>query len=643
MPLLQTLSITFTGAPIPFGKIGFPPKQLQDIIDKIKADIKAGKSFLNGLKQEFKLPAELQKGLEELDKNLKKITENNYQGLKDALPGLFGKTGTTVVTARNRLLDVLGQAQSASSQKFLGMPISQWSVLGNTLYEASQSFGNHVREISGTQTEDKVLTLQTIYGNTAIVNATVNINSTAAVANLSKSAYPIINVGETVVFNSVEKTVIGKIYTGTGQNVSFSSTTANTNVYSANVATLNLANLVIGTGTIKLQPGMYINVAGEIRQVNTINSLGDYLTVYSPMRATNTATELKVETGFFVNTAFAAAATDQEVKIKNEFIANSLCLSNVITGNGTTFTSVISVGDKIYYDELEYFVLSVTNTEIVVDDFLRATQEPKRLFKVTEEAAVMRVVESNSPDDILAMFDGLDQLSTNYTEPLTAGLTTRYRKSDGTYATIQSATPVHVTQSLQNGARITNAVTRTLQRMLDDLQNDAIEALSDSELVNYLEEITDELDARRKELIDAIEQDLAAINAVKGLLKGLLKLFQASCSKKKKGDDPEDPDDSSDQYLNLILAPNPLRQGCDAAVNDLPELLDAADAEYKDVVIPTPNVAYDAITVDGFDPDFNDVDYNYKPQIGAGGNGDITIDGDSDLGAKPVDPCTQPC
>ena len=640
---MQTLALTFSDFPVPFGKGKFPPQSLKDLIDKIKKDIESGKSFLNGLKNEFKLPEDLQKNLDALDENLKKITENNFEGLKTSLTGLFANTSPAVANARSNLLNVLGKAQSAASQEFLGMPISQWSVLGNTLYEASQSFGNHVREISGTQTEDKVLTLQTIYGNTAIVNATVNINSTVAVANLSKSAYPIINVGETVVFNSVEKKVVGKSYTGTGQTVSFNSTTANTNLYSTNIATLNLANLVIGTGSLKLQPGMYINVASEIKQINTINALGDYLTVYSPFRTTSTSTELKVETGFFVNTAFAAAATDQEVKIKNEFIANSLCLSNVITGNGTTFTDTISVGDKVYYNEQEYFVLSVTNNQIVVDDVLRASAAPKRLFKVVKETAVMRVVESNSPEEILAMFDGLDQLSTSFDAPLTSGLVTKYRKSDGTYATVEAATPVQVTQSLQNGAKLTNAVTRTLQKMLNELQNDAIAALSESELVNYIEDITDELEERRRELMDAIEKDLAAINAVKGLLKGLLKLFQASCSKKKKGDDPEDPDDSSDQYLNLILSPNPLRQGCDATVSDVPEILDEADREYKEVIVPTPNVAYDAITVDGFDPDFNDVDYNYKPQLPAGGNGDITVDGDADLGAKPVDPCTQPC
>jgi hypothetical protein len=641
LPLLQALSITFTGAPIPFGKIGFPPKQLQDIIDKIKQDIKNGKSFLNGLKNEFKLPADIQKALEEADANIKKFTENNYQGLKDSLPALFAKGGA-VETARNRLLGVLGQAQSAQSQEFLGMPISQWSVLGNTLYEATQSFGNHTRELSGTQTEDKVLTLQTLYGNTVITNATVNLSSTTAVANLSKTAYPIVKIGDTVVFSNVQKTVVGKTYIATSEYVTCNVAESNTTIYAANTQLFNFLDYTLGSGTIKIQPGMYLKVNGEIKQIETVDESGEFVTVTAPVRNSFANLELNIESGFVVNSAFASTATDQLVRIKSELVANSLCLSNVITGNGTTFTSALSVGDKVYYDEREFFVLAVTDTSITVDDTLLATPEPRRIYKVTKETAVMRVVESNSPDDILAMFDGLDQLSTNYDAPLTEGLTTRYRKSDGTYATVDSSTPVSVTQSLQK-PELVNAVTRTLQKLLDEFQNEAIQALSDSEIVNYLEEITDELDEKRKELLDSIEQDLAAINAVKGLLKGLLKLFQASCSKKKKGDDPENPDDSSDQYLRLILTPNPTRQGCDATVSDLPELLDAADAEYKTFPVPEVDTDLDPPPQLDVESDFGDVDYAYRPQTPAGGDGDIGVDGDPNLGPRPVDPCTQPC
>jgi hypothetical protein len=641
LPLLQALSITFTGAPIPFGKIGFPPKQLQDIIDKIKKDIQNGKSFLNGLKDEFKLPADIQTALEEADANLKKFTENNFQGLKDSLPDLFAKGGT-VEAARNRLLDVLGQAQDAQSQEFLGMPISQWSVLGNTLYEATQSFGNHTRELSGVQTEDKVLTLQTLYGNKIIPNATVNLASTTAVANLSKTSYPIVKIGDTVVFSNLEKTVVGKTYLATGQLVSCNTSESNTKIYVANPGSFNFLTYTLGSGSLKIQPGMYLKVNDEIKQIENIDESGEFVTVAAPIRNSFTSVQLNIESGFVVNTAFASVATDQLVRVKSELVASSLCLSNVITGNGTTFTSSLTVGDKIYYDEREFFVLDVTDTSITVDDSLLAAPEPRRIFKVTKETAVMRIVESNSPDDILAAFDGLDQLSTNYDAPLTEGLTTRYRKSDGTYATVDASKPISVTQSLQK-PQLVNAVTRTLQKLLDEFQNQAIQALSDSEIVNYLEEITDELDEKRRELLDSIEQDLAAINAVKGLLKGLLKLFQASCSKKKKGDDPENPDDSSDQYLRLILTPNPTRQGCDATVSNLPELLDEADAEYKQFPVPPVDTDLDPPPQLEIVPDFNDVDYAYRPQTPAGGDGDIGVDGDPNLGPKPVDPCTQPC
>jgi len=513
--------------------------------------------------------------------------------------------------------------------------MGQWSILGNTLYDATQSFGNHVREISGTQVEDKVLTLQSLYGNTVIQNASVNVSSFTVVANTSMPVYPIVKIGDTIVINNLERTVVGKIFEPTGNTVNYDVSTASTIIYSNDLQQLNLAS-------IRLKSGVYINVNSEIKQVESINALGDFLTVLSPLRFSNTEIELNIETGFVVDTAFETVSTDQTLRIKSEFVANSICLGNVITGNGTTFTDSLVANNKVYYDEKEYYVLQVTDTEIVVDQPLRALNEPQRIFKVADETPVQRVIESNSPDDILAMFDEIDQLSTNLNASLSDGFQTRYRKSDGTYATIDAAKPVHVTQSLQR-ADILNAVNRTLQRLLDELQNDAIRELSESELVSYLEEITDELDLKRQELVDSVKQDLSAINAVKGMLKGMLKLFQSSCSKKKKGDDPENPDDSSDQYLNLILSPNPLRQGCDATINDLPDILDQADTEYKEFLIP-PVDPNDNIPSDYKDlPDLNDVQYQYRPQTAAGGNGDVGVDNEPDLGTKPVDPCTQPC
>jgi hypothetical protein len=182
---------------------------------------------------------------------------------------------------------------------------------------------------------------------------------------------------------------------------------------------------------------------------------------------------------------------------------------------------------------------------------------------------------------------------------------------------------------------------------LDDLQNDAIRGLSDSELIAYLNQQTNEINAIKNKLMDSINQDLAAINAVKGMLAGLLKLFQIACSKKKKGDDPENPDTSSDDYLKLILKVDPLTQGCSATESDFIQTLDDADAEFKGYSYTSPNVAVPTIAASTPPDQFDDADYNYglEQQQNTGGSGDVSIDNspDSLLPAKTVDPCTQPC
>jgi len=226
------------------------------------------------------------------------------------------------------------------------------------------------------------------------------------------------------------------------------------------------------------------------------------------------------------------------------------------------------------------------------------------------------------------------------------GLTTRFMAANGETMQVDAYKPVHVTQSLQK-PEVVRAVSRTMQSLIDDLQDDAIRHLSDGELITYLENRTNEIDELKNRLLDSVNQDVAAFNAIKGLLQGLLKLFQTSCSKKKKGDDPENPDTSSDDYLQLITIPNPSRQGCDATESDFSTLMDDADAEYKTLDIPDVEVS----TSDTTDTDATDfVDPNaalFVPERSdnGGGLGDIEFDDDADgaLPAKTVDPCTQPC
>jgi hypothetical protein len=58
-------------------------------------------------------------------------------------------------------------------------------------------------------------------------------------------------------------------------------------------------------------------------------------------------------------------------------------------------------------------------------------------------------------------------------------------------------------------------------------------------------------------------------------------------------------------------------------------------------------VAVPTIIATTQDDEFDDADYTYdlQQQQNAGGNGDVSIDGNPDslLPAKTVDPCTQPC
>ena len=648
---MQALAITFTGAPIPFGKIGkFPPESLKKIIEDIKKAIEDGKSALSALKAEFHnaLDRLIDKPLKNAVQSLDDLTKDGFAKLQNALPALFSKTGS-VATARQALLDRIGsvtQYASDPNNKMLGMTLNDWSMLGNTLYDSVQTFKNHTNGLSGVQTDDKYITLETIYGSIQVSNGTVNVasGSNVAYANLSKTTYPSINVGDTLTINTQVKVVTGLSYNSvSGGTVSV--TADGYNVTTSSVATMNLANISLGGGSLKLSPDMYIKVNSEIKQIESINAYGDYLTVYSAFRDNASAKTLYTEVGFTVNSNFTTTNTDASLYKTTAFCANSECLGDVIYGQGTTFTANISAGNKVYYDEQEFNVISVTDTEIVVDAPLRLLSN-EMVYKVIGEEAVFRITDSMNPDDVLATFDAADTMTSAFGENYIEGLTTRFMAANGETMQVNAYKPVHVTQSLQK-PELARAVTRTVQSLIDDLQDDAIRHLSDGELVSYLEQRTQEIDDMKNRLLDSVKQDIAAFNAIKGLLQGLLKLFQISCSKKKKGDDPESPDSSSDDYLQLITIPNPSRQGCDATDSDLIQLFDDADAEYKTIDFPpvevdTGNVSSTNIE-DFIDP--NDTLFVPERSDSGGGLGDIELDGEADdlLPAKTVDPCTQPC
>jgi len=318
---LQTLAITFTGSPIPFGKTGsFPPAigPLKDLIQSVKDAIKDGKSALDTIKRQFSNAvangtSTMTQALESAEIPLNELTKNGWAGLQKAMPDLFTRTGA-VANARTALLDRLGsvtQYANDPQNKIGGMTIAQWSVAGNTLYDSMQSFKNHVNNLQGINVDDKLLIGEEIYGNIAL-SGTINIASTnTATANLSKTSYPAINVGSTIAVNSKLYVVTGRTYTLHTGGGTVSVTANDVYVNTASLTTLNLANIVLATGsTLKVTPGMYINVNNEIKQVNTINARGDYLTVTRPFRNANASASLYKETGFTVNTNFTSTNTD---------------------------------------------------------------------------------------------------------------------------------------------------------------------------------------------------------------------------------------------------------------------------------------------------------------------------------------------
>ena len=674
----------FTGKPIAFSKGAFGSLggKFEELSKKIAESVKKGKEWLNNFKKDFINPllngtiitqykrdangnilrdengnALVEKStnfispLSELNAKIDKYTENNYAGLQAALPGLFSNTEPTIVAARNNLLDKLGRADQAASYRIGPFTIGELSEIGTSadtsFVQTISDFTDHTNQLAGVSYDSVKFTLQRIYGDVSVTGATANIISSTVVSpNLRSTVYPATNIGDLVIVNSEERRVIDKGFTSapSGTVSVYTDTVANSvTVTSASIATLNLADcLLSSTGTLKVGSGTFINVNNEIRQVNSINALGDYLTVYIPFRNTAIAQPFFKETTFTVNTAFTTTATDQTVKIKSEFIANSLCLDNVITGRGTSFTSYLAANNKIYYDEKEYFVISVTDTTIVVDEPLRFTNNFP-IFKVTGETASLNFAEdSNSPDDILSTFSLVGQLTND--KNFLNGFTTTVRRANGTYQTVNASNASDSAQSLLQ-AELLRRGNSLLTEMINDLRGDAINKLTTSQVVAQIQGFDTRITNIRNDVKDVIEQDLAVINKVKGLLKGLIKLFTTSCSKKKR----KDGDATSDDYLDLILVPNPERQGCDATTSDFTDILDDIDVEFNDPQITNPNT---------FDPPSGTIPQNDmlnpgdqlvgpypgRPVIGVDDDGlSNNLDNNDPNIKAPEDPCAKPC
>lgn len=661
----------FTGKPIPFAKLKgmFADTALGQFLSGIKKDIKTkadavkqffAQNFINPLKDKLNSENFISSPLNDLNQELEFLTANNYAGMQAALPLLFSNTTPSIVTARNELLSRLGQVKdinTSSNFKLGPFTIGELTSMADeadSLARALQEMEEHTNNLSGLGGAQVKFRLERITGNLTLQNTSVHIVSTNVVyANLSQSTYPVVNIGDTIVVDTEERVVIDKKFTPTFDGTVSIDTSANSyKVTTTSLATLNLASCnlsvnggigVIETGNLVLGKGMFVSINSEVRQVNTINALGDYLTVYAPFDNSVTGALLLKETSFNVNTAFTFT-NERLIAVKTSFVANSLCLDNVITGQGTTFTSQLQSNNKIIYDSKEYIVKSVTDTTIEVDDdWLRYTVNFP-IFKVVEEIPFLDLTEDLvDPDGILTAFTLPGQIMGD--EAVLVGLTTRVRRANGTYQSVSASKPTDAAQALFQQA-LMRRTKEILNQMKYELRNDAIRSLTSTVLLQRINETETRIRTIKNDIKDVIEQDIAVLNQVKSIVKGMIKLFSMSCSKKKRKDEGGKTD--SDDYLDLILQPNPDRQGCDATASDFIDILDDFDKEYNDPDVSSNNTPVVDTTIpttelfDGLDGIAGP--FPRQPGTPAGGNntgGDVD-DQDPDV-LVPEDPCAKPC
>lgn len=661
----------FTGKPIPFAKLKgmFADTALGAFLSGIKKDIATkadavkkffAENFINPLKNALNSENFISSPLNDLNQELEFLTANNYAGMQAALPLLFSNTTPSVVTARTELLNRLGQVKdlnTSSNFKLGPFTIGELSSMADeadSLARALQEMEEHTDNLSGLGGAQVKFRLERITGNVTLQNTSVHVVSSNVVyANLSKSIYPVVNIGDTIVVDTEERVVIDKKFTPTFDGTVSIDTSANSyKVTTTSLATLNLASCnlsvnggigVLETGNLVLGKGMFVSINSEVRQVNTINALGDYLTVYAPFNNSVTGAVLLKETSFNVNTAFTFT-NERSIAVKTSFVANSLCLDNVITGQGTTFTSQLQPNNKIIYDSKEYIVKSVTDTTIEVDDdWLRYTVNFP-VFKVVEEVPFLDLTEDLvDPDGILTAFTLPGQIMGD--EAVLVGLTTRVRRANGTYQSVSASKPTDAAQALFQQA-LMRRTKEILNEMKYQLRNDAIRTLTSTQLVQRINETETRIRTIKNDIKDVIEQDIAVLNQVKSIVKGMIKLFSMSCSKKKRKDEGGKTD--SDDYLDLILQPNPDRQGCDATSSDFIDILDDFDKEYNDPNVSSNNTPVVDTTIpttdlfDGLDGISGPFPRQPGTPVGGDNTGGDVDDQDPDV-LVPEDPCAKPC
>ena len=483
--------------------------------------------------------------------------------------------------------------------------------------------------------------LITLYSNVASIGATANIASSNVVTpNLNSTAYPRVDYGDTIVIDSQTKVVTEKVFTAHASGaVSVDVTTNNVKVTTASVGTLNLANCLLSpTNTLKLNTSMFITVNGDIRRIESINAAGDFLLVDLPFDYSTTGVSLFKETSFVVNTAFTTTKTNQIVYVRTPFVCNTECLDTVITGNGTSWTSQLEVGDKIIYDTKEFIIEALTDTTITVDGQFRLTKN-FAVYKVNNEIEVMTLGEDIDPDEII---NGFTMIETMTGDPnFMKGVKSRVRLANGKYQSVATEVPTDAAQSLFK-KELLNEAKDALKRLKYDLNDAKTRAMSESQINSAISGVIGRFNTVKNDLLATIERDKQIIKNVKNFVSALGKLFSLSCGKKKR----KKGDDSSDAYLDVITVPYPVEDGCDATVGQFINILDDFDSEFNQdgFAGPTINANTSIAATNQFDG--SDVIIGPLPNQTQGtgtGESNVGIDGRDPSVNVPEDPCAKPC
>lgn len=654
----------FSCVPIPFVKQGgldFSQTKFGKFIQRIKGSFdKAADAVSNFFKDNFRNPLYdagrnfKETVLDPLDKNLASPFESlnteidglvaeDYKGLKALLSDLSGNSVPSIQASFNALEASLGKAQNFSDNYKIGpFTLGQLTSIAESasLQASLQQFRDHTDALSGVKST-VAYDLITLYGNVVSTGATVNIASSNVVTpNLRSTAYPRVDYGDTIIIDSQERIVTEKTFSvHPSGTVSVDILTNNVKVTTADVGTLNLVNCLLSTsGTINLNTSMFITVNNEIRRIQQINSLGDFLTVDLPFNSSTTGAGLYKETSFIVNTAFTTTKTDQSLYVRTPFVANSECLDTVITGNGTSWTSYLEVGDKIIYDTKEFIIESVTDTTITVNDPLRLTKN-FAVYKVNNEIEITPFEEDIDPDEII---NGFVMIETMTGDPnFMKGMKSRVRLANGKYASVSTEVPLDAAQSLFKKELLEQAKD-AIKTMKYELNNAKVRGLSESNVNIAINGTINRYFAVKNELEAVVARDKQIIKNVKNFVKALGKLFSLACGKKKRNKG----DSSSDDYLDVIVVPNPVENGCDATRGTFIDDLDDFDSEFNnDNVGPIKANSNNTIETNN---DFNGQDTILGPlpnqtQGTGDGEGNIDIDGgDPDVNV-PEDPCAKPC